>query len=551
MKRLATIFVSLLLSVAPHLVDAIPRTRELPLCTQAWRPLIQHNQHHYDYSSDARHTPRGNEGYASYQARVNRRTCKKPWTVLVYMAADNDLTPYAYWDLYEMEAGFRSKNIYGGSTLRGDLIVQLDTEGNRGLRRLHIFQTPEPYNDSFNKSVFDRWNEENIRSPIVSLMPESSEPEASKLEAFLAWGMQEYPAEHYMVIVWGHGQGWASEPKISAPVRSRYLSPSETDLGIHRPELTSSELFSDRKFGGLAFNQTRGTFLSIPALRTTLQRTSQRVLNGHPIDIYASDACLMQMFEVATEIAPVARFIVGSTQVQNFLGLPYRRLMYELNTGRFGRPQTDRGSVKIRTEDEPFLMARMIPQVFRASMAPGGLQGRMAPDAIQTVTMSAISGSEIHYTLLPALENFSRNMLAYLKEDPIRAIDVQFVLQNAPSFQGGAQDVGAFLTLMEHLLLNEAEKIGRPSPAALRLKESIVQTKAALHRSVISYALGTRYTSLEEQFYLMGIKAASLWLPSSPEDFQTRIRDFQSSLFYKEIPNWPKWLSAVFQLSKI
>ena len=34
----------------------------------------------------------------------DRTACYKDWTVLIYMAADNDLFPYAQLNLYEMEA---------------------------------------------------------------------------------------------------------------------------------------------------------------------------------------------------------------------------------------------------------------------------------------------------------------------------------------------------------------------------------------------------------------------------------------------------------------
>ena len=77
-----------------------PTPRALPLCRDAWAGLPAD----YDLARDGQPTPEGNRGYAAYAARVERRACRKPWSVLVYMAADNDLAPYAYLNLYEMEA---------------------------------------------------------------------------------------------------------------------------------------------------------------------------------------------------------------------------------------------------------------------------------------------------------------------------------------------------------------------------------------------------------------------------------------------------------------
>jgi hypothetical protein len=520
----------------------------LPKCSVAWSPLVSRGLHKYDYAKDARLTGNGNEGYAGYASRLNRRNCRKDWAVLVYMAADNDLTPYAYWDLYEMEAGYQGTRAVGGSTINTDLIVQLDTAGIRGVRRLHVFQTPEAYDDRLRKADFDTWTEESIRSPIVALLPEMAEAESSKLQKFLEWGMREYPADHYMVIVWGHGQGWAPSPAPREPARSRFLRESDVSLGpalapvSPGPWAQPSSPFAERRFGGLAFNNSQGTYLDIPTLRATLKRVSQRMLGGRPIDVYASDACLMQMVEVATEMSDTARFIVGSTQVQNFLGLPYRRLMFELNTGRFAGERAETGS-----DDEAYLLARMIPKVFKASMAPNGLQGRIAPEGIKTITMSSISTSELDAALLPAMENLSQRLVEYLLGDPMRAMDVQFVLQHAPTFQGGAQELGAFLTLLRTLVDHELARGDGGDPEVDRLRRAIGEAKAALHRTVMNYALGTKYTGAEDQLYLMGFKAVSVWLPNSDRDLANRVEDFKTSAFYRRVSHWLPWLEMAFK----
>lgn len=522
----------LLIALTPLAASSAPRS--LPRCADAWETLIPGRGYQYDISR--------REKYSDYAARVNRKRCLKPWTVLVYMAAENDLTPYAYWDLYEMEAGFESGRPFAGSTLKSDLVVQLDSRGDTGLRRIHVFQTPEVYDTRLNKADFLARTERDIRSPVVKLLRETASSEASRLQAFLEWGMREYPSEHYMVVVWGHGQGWTSIPPKKR-ARSRVMSRDEIAEGLP-PTATSApeRAFEERGFGGLAFNDSQGTHLDIPSLKNVLARVSRDVLDGRPIDVYASDACLMQMLEVATEMSEATRFIVGSTQVQNFLGLPYRRLMYEINTGRFGGERA-----RMESRDEPYLVARMIPEVFQASMRAGGLQGRFAPEGIQTITMSSISSRELERELVPAFERFSSAMLQYLREDPMRAVDVQFVIQNAPSFQGGAQEAGAFLSLMKEMIEKEAERADRATPGAIRLRGSVDQAKAALHRSVISYALGKKYSGYEGKLHLLGFKAASVWLPVSPEDYRSRVADFRRSEFYRRVPGWDAWLKLVYQ----
>src|SRR4051812_47435811 len=72
-----------------------------------------------------------------------RTACYKSWTVLIYMAADNDLAPYAYLNLYELEAS--GGGGLSASSQRTDAVVQLDTPGPRGLRRLHMLPVGAPY----------------------------------------------------------------------------------------------------------------------------------------------------------------------------------------------------------------------------------------------------------------------------------------------------------------------------------------------------------------------------------------------------------------------
>jgi hypothetical protein len=164
-------------------------------CRELWgnRDLAK-----YDPAKDANITSDGNRGYDTYLARlkksgIDRRTCFKDWTVLVYMAGDNDLSPYAIWDLEEMEGRFESGR-YAGSTLKSDLIVQADTAGATGLRRLHMFQRDDqPYSAATSIADFKARGPETVRSPIVDLLPDQP-PSKQGLQDFLQWGVRQYPA---------------------------------------------------------------------------------------------------------------------------------------------------------------------------------------------------------------------------------------------------------------------------------------------------------------------------------------------------------------------
>lgn len=466
--------------------------------------------------------PLPGEAYAQYAHRARRTLCRKPWTVLVYMAADNNLAPYALWDLREMEGGYKSGRVAAGSTARADLVVQVAYPGQAQSRRLHVFQSAEIY-DSQKLTIRDftqhRRGLGDVRSPVAGLVARSKGgapvPPAEDFERFIEWGMREYPSEHYLVVAWGHGEGWAAE------------QPSA----------------KKRQFGGMGHSDSNPGFLDVPGIRRALRSAESKVLDGRRVDVYVSDACLMQMVEVAAELSDSARYIVGSSQVENYLGLPYRRMMFEINTGRLA---SQRASQALGKADEPYLVARMLPILFRSSLQPGGLHGRELPEALETATFSAISSDELRNQLMPALERVAHALNDYLAEDPFRAISITQGLIDAPRFMGGSQELGAFLRMLQlRLLLDDAQL--QSSATALELLASAGDAIQALDRSVLSYALGHRYSGAESDLYLLGFRALAVWLPLSPHELYARIRDFSQSSFYRDLGGaWEKWLNRLY-----
>ncbi len=473
------------------------------------------------------------ESYSEYYSRTKRDSCEKDWTILVYMAADNDLFPYALMDLYEMESPFESSD-YAASTDKLDLIVQVDGTEKNDERRLHLFAQTQKYevkkvSDFANKTLAD------VKSPVIETLKETRKADQKKrFQDFLSWGTEKYPAKQLMVIVWGHGQGWKAYP-VQAPAKSRYLK--KGDL----PEFP--EIESDRSFGGIAFRGDSGDRLSIPDLRESLQALADQ--RGRAVDVYASDSCLMQMFEVAHELAETARFIVGSTQIQNFLGLPYRRMMYEINSEKFlGEKKESRGSIS--ADDEPYFIAKMIPVLMKQSLDPRrGLQGRADKHAQKFMTSSAITTAEAENFLVPALADLGSALEVYLNEDPLRAMDLQFVMQNVPAFEGGAQDLAVFFAFLR-LQLREEDAKGNYTRGSEKVLKAVEKAESALQRSVVAYAYGESY-AMDAHSRTLGFfpKALSIWLPVQAEEYQKRRKEFRQSRFYQDT-GWERWLDLVF-----
>jgi len=515
-------------------------------CREAWSKLIVKNLHHYDYNNDAKKTALGNMGYESYAERVNREFCYKDWTILVYMAADNDLSSYALMDLYEMEAGYRSGERLAGSTLKLDLIVQSDVSGSSHTRRFHMFQTNEAFEDHRNIKFFESMKVTDVQSPIVEIVPSRKGARAEEeFENFLSWGVRKYPAKNYAVFVWGHGQGWTAGDSNNQQLRGRLLDVKDVELPFEHRETNKVDSRHSHKsehvFGGIGFNSSSQDFLSIPALSRALNKVVRDDLVGKPFALYASDACLMQMIEVATEISDSAAYIIGSTQVQDFMGLPYRNVLREINSGRYA-------GVGASTDQSAFKFATMIPQVFRASMSATGLQGRHDRKAVEQITMSAISTSELRHQLLPAFLQLSTALNLYIEEEHLRMVDLEFIMGAVPAFEGGAQDLGAFLVLLQNMLSKEMllQNTTLRTRAQERLSKAIVETRSALLRTVLSHTLGTRYAKNQERLFLLGIRAFSVWLPPTKKDFSSRIQDFRRSKFFHSNKAWDQFLSAIF-----
>ncbi len=495
----------------------------------------------FDFSKDSVRSADGNVGYSKYKkrlalAKVDRKSCYKDWTVLVYMAADNDLSPYALWDIDEMEGHFASGR-YAGSTLKTDLIASLDTEGPTGIRRLHIFQREDrPYTAATSKTDYDSKTPAETASPIVDMISEkgkSSVTASARLQEFLDWGVREYPAENYMVVVWGHGQGWSgglsSGGKTTRRPSPEIVTMTSALSGLPQPKAG--------RFGGLMVDPNTGDSLSIPGLRDALSNVVSKTLAGRPFAVYASDACLMQMTEVAYEIAPTARYIVGSAQVQSYVGLPYRRLMYEINSGRFLSTGTSVGKA-----DEAVLIAKMLPVLTERSLDPThGQQGRAEPDAQKTFTTSALSSEALRHQLAPALKDFSAAMRNYLGEDFFRAADLAFAMKNSPSFLGGGRELGSFLSLVEISRTAEIAKTGIETKLSARLSSAVSEVRRALDQTVIERRFGTGYQTPDAQFHLLGYRALGIWIPNGASEFKERSSDFAVSSFEKET-DWQSWL---------
>ena len=107
---------------------------------------------------------------------------KKSWTIMIYMAADNDLNPFAWKNLKQMELIGSNENI--------NIIVQLNIPGNNTTKR-YVVKKGKKLLVQEQNNIQEKFNSGSYHTLIN----------------FVAWGAHDFPADNYGLILWNHGTG--------------------------------------------------------------------------------------------------------------------------------------------------------------------------------------------------------------------------------------------------------------------------------------------------------------------------------------------------------
>jgi len=198
------------------------------------------------------------------------------WTVMVYLDADNNLEGAGIEDINEMEMAPSSPQV--NVLVQIDRIPGYDTSNGNwpDTRRYRITHDTDPI---------------LIRSQQVSsFLGELNMGDPQTLVDFAEWGIANYPADHYLLILWDHGSGWKKTPVVKP----------------HK---------------GVAWDETDDDYLTTAETASAL--ASIRTFLDRKLDIVACDACLMQMAELAYEFRGSAGYYVASEETIPWDGFPY------------------------------------------------------------------------------------------------------------------------------------------------------------------------------------------------------------------------------------
>ena len=199
-------------------------------------------------------------------------------TVLVYMAAENNLNSFATSDLEEMKTGSKSLD------KRQNLIVYVDQA-----------ETTPPYIARIKNGVL-------VDS--VS-MEESITADPAVMEKVLSYTRQNYPAASYGLVLWGHASGWlVSNDSIPYAASRAYGG----DTGRN----TSS---SSGKY-----------WMNIPSM----SRAIARAMGDKALKFVFADCCNFSCVEVAYELRHVTDYVIGSPAEIPDKGAPYDIIVPDL-----------------------------------------------------------------------------------------------------------------------------------------------------------------------------------------------------------------------------
>ncbi len=233
----------------------------------------------------------------------------KKWTVMVYLAGDNNLDHNGVVDLKEM------KKV--GTTPDINVVAQFDRAGAGVQTARYCLQK----GTSLDADVCQTLGETN-----------SGSPEA--LIDFIKWGVTTYPADHHLLVLWNHGQGWddtdiyAGERASGARLRrSGRISHSLFRTSVQHAAKLSAQ---DGKIArAILLDDNAKDFLDNLEMKKVVE--AARTAIGRKLDILGMDACLMSMGEVAYQVRDSVLYTVGSEETEPLEGWPYDSILKDLS----------------------------------------------------------------------------------------------------------------------------------------------------------------------------------------------------------------------------
>lgn len=482
-----------------------------------------------------------------------RRGCTKEWTIIVFIAGDEKkLSHYVEMDMEEL---FYSK--VEDAENHFDLLVEIDTFRQKSKRYAFEKVPGEERVGAITGKDFIYEEEQNTGEPKV-------------LEDFLAWAIESFPARHYMLVLGGHGDGWASFKTGSCEIsREIYgasfeCSPRSTPISQNRdhPNFMALDggnsknngLIAARNFinigesnvtrlgKGIAYDESHDDWLSVTQLKQLLTRTRKIFMGGAKFDLYAADACLMQQAEVVFELREQAKFIYGSLPVFPAQGLPYDSILKNFAAKKY-------------TKEDPLagaeILAKDLPTLVKTYY-----EGLENSEAHKKLVISVLRTEDLKENFLSELNKLGAVGLEWLEEE--RKNSVFMTIQRAfysnlskiVHFQDSIYDMKSMLQAWKELL-SEEEGFSKNKYTAKFIEQMEVMEKS-LEAITLSFVSGENYTN-------QALAGLSIWLPKdllaynsfAPYIARSSLHRYSNENNLWKLNNWSQFLKHLFSSSSI
>ena len=211
------------------------------------------------------------------------------WSILIYMAADNDLEAAAMEDLFEMEVSkLNTKEVSifvlldrsdshdtSNKDWTGSKLFKLNTGRSRECKTIISEEIPCESLGMYK----DKYTELDMASGYT-------------LSTILDYIKKQYPAEQLGLIMWGHGTGWRGKDNNENVVK------------------------------GFAYDRSTGNSMTLKQMGDGIERA----LNNEQLDFLGLDTCCGGEIEVMYELRNRAKYAVGTEGLLLYSGWNYETI---------------------------------------------------------------------------------------------------------------------------------------------------------------------------------------------------------------------------------
>ena len=230
-------------------------------------------------------------------------------TVILYMAADNDLYTFVGRNITQMQAVFAKFNEKTRRQVKVVIHIDMHRPGQPKLSRRFFI------------------DKNNLMQVGPDMCMDSGDPQT--LIDCCRWAIENFPSSEYALFLWNHGFGIIEPPIKQAinPVQLFRYNPQTKLIELNRSigflDFVQSQA-QQTPVRSICFDDTTGNYLTNLKLKEALHTVCTQYLKNKKFAILACDACLMSMIEVVSPLKEYVEFFVGSEEVELGTGYNYQ-----------------------------------------------------------------------------------------------------------------------------------------------------------------------------------------------------------------------------------